>query len=161
MRHDSSYLPVGIASRAATPSGLVRSGHRSPSRHPCPYSAPVFSSALRCAAVRPVVGGGRGPPGRFRPAVLATAVSFIASDFFYAPPFYSLRVGQTVDVIALVTFVVVAAAVGGLVDVLTRQAFRVAGVSAEGDNPARLAAQTLIGDDDTVDPQRQHRTKRK
>jgi two-component system, OmpR family, sensor histidine kinase KdpD len=87
--------------------------------------------------------------GGIRPAVLATAVSFIASDFFYAPPFYRLRVGQTVDVIALVTFVVVAAAVGGLVDVLTRRAFRVARVSAEGDNPARLAAQTLIGDDDT------------
>ena len=86
--------------------------------------------------------------GGIRPAVLATAVSFVASDFFYAPPFYSLRVGQLVDVLALITFVVVAAAVGGLVDVLTRQGVRVARASAEGENLARLAAQTLAGEDD-------------
>ncbi len=85
--------------------------------------------------------------GGIRPAVLATAVAFAASDFFYAPPFYSLQVGQLVDVVALITFVVVAAAIGGLVDVLTRQGVRVARASAEGENLARLAAQTLAGED--------------
>jgi len=86
--------------------------------------------------------------GGIRPAVLATAMAFVASDFFYAPPFYSLRVGRLVDLIALLTFLVVAAAVGGLVDRLTRQGVRVARASAEGENLARLAAQTLVGEDD-------------
>jgi len=86
--------------------------------------------------------------GGIRPAVLATAVAFVASDFFYAPPFYSLRVGRVVDLIALITFLVVAAAVGGLVDRLTRQGLRVARASAEGENLARLAAQTLVGEND-------------
>ena len=80
--------------------------------------------------------------------MLATAVAFVAADFFYAPPFYTLRVGQLVDLVALITFVVVAAAVGGLVDVLTRQGVRVARASAEAENLARLAAQTLVGEDD-------------
>jgi len=83
--------------------------------------------------------------GGIRPAVLATGVAFVASDFFYAPPFYSLRVGRWVDLIALITFVVVAAAVGALVDLLTRQGLRVARTSAEGENLARLAAGAIVG----------------
>jgi len=83
--------------------------------------------------------------GGFRPAVLATGVAFVASDFFYAPPFYSLRVGRWVDLIALVTFVVVAGAVGALVDLLTRQGLRVARTTAEGENLARLAAGAIVG----------------
>jgi two-component system sensor histidine kinase KdpD len=79
--------------------------------------------------------------------VLATGVAFVASDFFYAPPFYSLRVGRAVDLIALVTFVVVAAAVGGLVDLLTRQGVRVARANAEAGNLARFAADTLVAPD--------------
>lgn len=82
--------------------------------------------------------------GGFRPGMLATAVAFVASDFFYAPPFYSLRVGRWVDLIALITFVVVAGAVGALVDLLTRQGLRVARTSAEGENLARLAAGAMV-----------------
>lgn len=89
--------------------------------------------------------------GGVRPAVLATAAAFVTSDFFYAPPFYSLRVGRLVDLIALITFVVVGVAVGALVDLLTRQGVRVARASAEGENLARLAADMLAGDlDDTA-----------
>jgi two-component system sensor histidine kinase KdpD len=83
--------------------------------------------------------------GGIRPAGLATGVAFVASDFFYAPPFYSLRVGRAVDLIALITFVVVAAAVGGLVDLLTRQSVQVARAYAEADDLARLAADSLVG----------------
>ena len=32
--------------------------------------------------------------GGSRPAMLATGVAFVMSDFFFAPPFYSLRVGR-------------------------------------------------------------------
>lgn len=89
--------------------------------------------------------------GGIRPAVLSTAVAFLVSDFFYAPPFYSLRVGRLVDLIALITFVVVAAAVGGLVDVLTRQGVRVARASAQGGNLARLVADFVAGRNDAAE----------
>jgi two-component system sensor histidine kinase KdpD len=89
--------------------------------------------------------------GGMRPAGLASGAAFVASDFFYAPPFYSLRVGRAVDLIALVTFVVVAAAVGGLVDLLTRQSVQVARASAEAENLARLAADSLVGPEQFVE----------
>jgi two-component system sensor histidine kinase KdpD len=88
--------------------------------------------------------------GGVRPAVLATGVAFVASDFLYAPPFYSLRVGRAVDLIALVTFVVVAAAVGGLVDLLTRQGVRVARANAEAGNLARFAADTFVAPEQLI-----------
>lgn len=68
----------------------------------------------------------------------------LAADFFYTQPFYSLRVTHLVDVIGLITFVVAAAAVGGLVDQLTRQGVLSARARAEAEDLARLAAYTLI-----------------
>jgi two-component system sensor histidine kinase KdpD len=82
--------------------------------------------------------------GGSRPAILATAVAFVMSDFFFAPPFYSLRVGRLVDLIALITFVVVAGAVGYLVDLLARQGVRTAHTNAISQNLLRLAADSLI-----------------
>jgi two-component system sensor histidine kinase KdpD len=82
--------------------------------------------------------------GGSQPAVLATGVAFVASDFFFAPPFYSLRVGRLVDLITLITFVVVAASVGGLVDMLARQGVRVAQASAQAENLVRLAADSMV-----------------
>jgi len=89
--------------------------------------------------------------GGIRPAMLATGVAFVSSDFFYAPPFYSLRVGRLVDLIALITFVVVAAAVGGLVDLLARQGVRVAEANAQAENLVRLAADSLVNSEQLVD----------
>ena len=82
--------------------------------------------------------------GGSRPAVLATGVAFVASDFLFAPPFYSLRVGRLVELITLITFVVVAACVGGLVDLLARQGVRVAQASAQAENLLRLAADSMV-----------------
>lgn len=89
--------------------------------------------------------------GGIRPAILATAIAFLASDFLYAPPLHSLRVDRLDDLVALIAFVLVAAAVGALVDVLTRQGVRVAQASVEGENLARLAADTLAGQGDETD----------
>ncbi len=83
--------------------------------------------------------------------MLATGVAFVASDFFYAPPFYRLRVGRLVDLIALITFVVVAAAVGGLVDLLARQGVRVAEANAQAENLVRLAADSMVNSEHLVD----------
>jgi len=82
--------------------------------------------------------------GGSRPAVLATGVAFVVSDSFFAPPFFSLRVGRLVDLIALITFVVVAASVGGHVDLLARQGVRVAQASAQAKNLLRLAANSMV-----------------
>jgi two-component system sensor histidine kinase KdpD len=78
--------------------------------------------------------------GGIRPALLATGVSVLASDYLYAPPLYSFQIASVVDLVALITFVAVAAVVGGLVDLLTRQGVRVARADAEAANLARLAA---------------------
>ena len=82
--------------------------------------------------------------GGSRPAMLATGVAFVMSDFFFASPFYSLRVGRVVDLITLITFVVVAGAVGYLVDVLGRQGLRTAHMSATSQNLLRSAADSLV-----------------
>ena len=89
--------------------------------------------------------------GGIRPAMLATGVAFVASDFFYAPPFYSLRLERLVDLVALITFLVVAATVGGLVDLLARQGMRVAQASAQSENLARLAADSMLSSDHLSD----------
>ena len=78
--------------------------------------------------------------GGVLPALLATAVAVLLSDYFFIQPLYTLRVGNAVDVVALITFGIVALAVGGLVDVLTRQGVRAARADAEARNLARLAA---------------------
>jgi two-component system sensor histidine kinase KdpD len=78
--------------------------------------------------------------GGVLPALLATAVAVLLSDYFFTQPLHNLRVSNAVDVVALITFGIVALAVGGLVDVLTRQGVRAARADAEARNLARLAA---------------------
>jgi len=102
----------------------------------------LFCMLLGIVAVA-VVGG-------VRPAVLSTAIAFLLADFFYTRPYYSLRVNQLVDVVALIVFAVVAVVVGTLVDVLTRQGVRVARARAEATGLARLLAEQLSADGDAV-----------
>jgi len=81
--------------------------------------------------------------GGVLPALLATAVAVLLSDYFFTQPLHTLRVSNAVDVVALITFGIVALAVGGLVDVLTRQGVRTAHAAAEARNLARLAARAM------------------
>jgi two-component system sensor histidine kinase KdpD len=85
--------------------------------------------------------------GGLRPAVLATVWGFLLADFLYTHPYYSLRVNQLVDFVALVVFAVVAVVIGVLVDVLTRQGVQVARTRAEAEGLARLLAASLASDD--------------
>jgi two-component system, OmpR family, sensor histidine kinase KdpD len=100
-----------------------------------------LAGALLCTLVAVV---GVALLGGFRPALLATATGVLAADFLYTQPLYSLRVAHFVDVVGLVTFVAVAAVVGGLVDRLTRQGVRTARAEAEAEDLARLAADNLF-----------------
>ena len=82
--------------------------------------------------------------GGVLPALLATAVAVLLSDYFFAQPLHTLRVSNAVDVVALITFGFVALAVGGLVDVLALvNRVRTAHADAEARNLARLAARAM------------------
>ncbi len=117
-----------------------------------PFRAPLgLTGALLCnllAVVCVALLGG------VLPALLATAVAVLLSDYFFTQPLHTLRVSNAVDVVALITFGIVALAVGGLVDVLTRQGVRTAHADAEARNLARLAARAMASPRDlseTVD----------
>ncbi len=101
-----------------------------------------LAGALLCGLVAVV---GVALLGGIRPALLATGVGFLASDFLFTAPLHSLRVARPVDLAGLIVFVVVAVVVGGSVDLLTRQGVRVARARAEADNLARLAADGFGG----------------
>jgi two-component system, OmpR family, sensor histidine kinase KdpD len=101
-----------------------------------------LAGALLCALVAVVAVA---LLGGLRPALLATIAGVLAADFLFTRPYGSFRVASAVDVAGLVTFVVVAAAVGGLVDRLSRQGVQTAWAKAEAEDLARLAADTLAG----------------
>ena len=99
-----------------------------------------LAGALLCALIAVV---GVALLGGFRPALLATVVGVLAADFLYTQPLYSFRVAHMVDVVGLITFVIVAAAVGGLVDRLTRQGVQAVQAEAEAEDLVRLAADAM------------------
>jgi two-component system, OmpR family, sensor histidine kinase KdpD len=101
-----------------------------------------LAGALLCALVAVVAVA---LLGGLRPALLATMISVLAADFLYTQPLYSFRVTHAVDVVGLVTFLIVAASVGGLVDRLTRQGVQTARAKAQAEDLARLAADALTG----------------
>jgi two-component system, OmpR family, sensor histidine kinase KdpD len=106
-----------------------------------PLRSPLgLAGALLCTLVAVV---GVALLGGIRPALLATGVGFLAADFLYTQPLYSFRVARLVDVAGLIAFVVVAVAVGGLVDLLTRQGVQAARAKSEAENLARLAADSM------------------
>jgi two-component system sensor histidine kinase KdpD len=88
--------------------------------------------------------------GGWRPAVLAMVAGFVLADFLYTRPHDSLQINQLVDVVALVVFAVVAVVIGALVDVLTRQGVQIARARAEATGLARLLAQRLACDTDSL-----------
>jgi len=81
--------------------------------------------------------------GGLGPGAVAIVVGFVAADFFFAVPYYSLRVDRLIDLIALISFAAIAGVVGVLVDVLTRQGVRMAGTRTEAEVLTRLAAESL------------------
>lgn len=89
--------------------------------------------------------------GGILPALLATGVTVVASDFFFTEPLHTLRIANLVDVVALITFGIVAVAVGGLVDLLIRQGVQVAHATAEAGNLARLTVDALATPGDLTD----------
>jgi signal transduction histidine kinase len=112
-------------------------GQRSPTRRAAAWVLAVAGPALLTPALlpfRPSLG-----PGGFlfcmllmviavaiiggtRPAFIGVVLGVLAGEFFFAPPYDSLRVDVEPDLVALVAFVVVGAAVAILIAVLARLA---------------------------------------
>ena len=103
-------------------------------------SAIGLSGALVCALLAVVAAALAGGSG---PAILATVIAVGAADFFFTVPYYSLRVTNMIDVIALIVFGLVGAVIGVLVHVLASRAWQTAHSQAEADQLARLAADAV------------------
>jgi len=74
----------------------------------------------------------------------ATAITgFLAADFFFTVPYYSLRIDRAIDVVGLIVFATVAVTTGLLVDILTRRGIQSAHSQAEADGLARPAAEAV------------------
>jgi two-component system, OmpR family, sensor histidine kinase KdpD len=77
--------------------------------------------------------------GGVLPAVAATVIAGLTADYFFTRPYHSLRIAQVVDLVAVVSFLVIAAIVSVLVDLLTRRGQQVVRAQAESEALARLA----------------------
>ena len=89
--------------------------------------------------------------GGVLPALLATTTAVLLCDYLFTPPLHTLRVTNPVDFVGLITFGVVAIAVGGLVNLLTRQGVRAANAAASARNLAKLAANAIVSGGDLAD----------
>ena len=78
------------------------------------------------------------------PAVVASVVGALTADFFFAPPIHSFRIAHPSDVVALLVFFAVAAAVSALVDQRARRSLQVARARAEAESLARLAGGAVV-----------------
>ena len=59
--------------------------------------------------------------GGMLPAALAAVAGFLLSNYFFAPPIHTLSIGDTRDVVALISFLLVAGVVSTLVDLSARR----------------------------------------
>jgi two-component system, OmpR family, sensor histidine kinase KdpD len=89
--------------------------------------------------------------GGILPALAATAAAVLLSDYYFTAPLHTLRVANAVDLVALITFGIIAIAVGGLVDLLMRRGVRAAAAKAEASNLGRLAADAITSAVDLTD----------
>ncbi len=106
-----------------------------------------LAGALFCALVAVV---GVAALGGLAPAALATVVGFLLADYFFTPPFHSLRVDRLIDVVALIAFVVTGGIVGYLVDVLARQGLQAARARATAESLARVVADVVVAAPDAL-----------
>ncbi len=78
------------------------------------------------------------------PALSGALIGFFLADYYLIPPFHSLTIYRTGDTAGLVSFVVVAAIVSGVIDRLTRRGAQVARAQGESEALARLAGGAIL-----------------
>ncbi|MCW3037594.1 MAG: hypothetical protein JWM17_2906, partial [Actinobacteria bacterium] len=82
-----------------------------------PFRSSIGLAALLFTLLLPVVGVAL--IGGARPALTAVGVGFVTAAFLFAPPYGSVRIHRQGDLVAVIAFVVVGAAVGILLDNLS------------------------------------------
>ncbi|HEY7137049.1 MAG TPA: sensor histidine kinase KdpD [Acidimicrobiia bacterium] len=83
------------------------------------------------------------------PALVAAIAATLLANWFFTPPLHTFTVGDTVNVIALVVFIGVAAIVSTLVTLSSRRSLEAARARAEAATLVQLAG-TLITEDDPL-----------
>jgi two-component system, OmpR family, sensor histidine kinase KdpD len=84
--------------------------------------------------------------GGVQPAATATVISALMADFFFTTPYYTFRMDQPLQILALAVFLAVAAAVSALVDRLARRGMQVTRASAEAVALASLAGRAVLSE---------------
>ncbi|MGW8566561.1 DUF4118 domain-containing protein [Isoptericola sp. NPDC055881] len=85
--------------------------------------------------------------GGLWPAVAAAVVSFLCLNWFFTPPTGRLTVADPENLLALVVFVLVAAAVASVVDLAARRTVQAYRARAEASTLAALSRSVLSGED--------------
>ncbi|GAA1714237.1 sensor histidine kinase KdpD [Isoptericola hypogeus] len=85
--------------------------------------------------------------GGLWPAVAAAVVSFVCLNWFFTPPTGMLTVADPENLLALVVFVLVAAAVASVVDLAARRTVQAYRSRAEASTLAALSRSVLSGED--------------
>ncbi|WP_426512891.1 ATP-binding protein [Dactylosporangium sp. McL0621] len=84
--------------------------------------------------------------GGLIPALICAVGGFLLLNWFFTPPLYQFTIAERENVLALIAFVFVAAAVATVVDQAARRARDAARASAEAQTLATLAGSVLHGD---------------
>jgi two-component system sensor histidine kinase KdpD len=108
----------------------------SPFRHSLGFPGALLLFLLGVTAVS-VVGG-------VPPAVGATVVGALGADFFFTDPYRTFEIRHAADVVDVVAFVAVAAAVSVLVERLARRTLQATRSQAEAEALARLAGGAVL-----------------
>jgi two-component system, OmpR family, sensor histidine kinase KdpD len=83
--------------------------------------------------------------GGLWPALVAAVGAFLLLNYFFTPPMYQWTVAERENVLALIVFVVIAAAVSAVVDVAARRTRQAAHASADASMLATVAGSVLRG----------------
>ncbi len=84
--------------------------------------------------------------GGLWPALLAAVGGSLLLNYFFAPPIYTFTIAERENILALVVFVAVAAAVAAVVDLAARRTREAARASADASTLATVAGSVLRGD---------------
>jgi two-component system sensor histidine kinase KdpD len=82
--------------------------------------------------------------GGLVPGVVCAVAGFVLADWFLVAPLHSLTIGRAADAGDLVSFVVIAVVVAGVIDRLTRRSVEMARARAESEAFARLAGGAVL-----------------
>ena len=84
--------------------------------------------------------------GGLWPAITAAFLGGLLLNYYFAPPLYTLTIRDPENALAIVVFVVVAAAVASVVDLASRRTLQAARAGAEAETLSFLAGSVLRGD---------------